>query len=359
MSMKRIVFVTGLPNTGKTQTCIDTVQKCRFMGHYYFDQELYACCDASATDRMMLYREKEKLFALTKKMNFSEVLIPRLENYLRRNPFAFHLFDGYNFVDEYFISLYMIWLNNLFGFDDFNIFIPPAPNQLTLSKSHPLYHKQIDASELIPSFSSGGAYYQGYYFVKDAHSNSENKLSQLHLPDLWGKTVLDIGCNAGLFSLEAARNKALSVLGVDSSQEFINAAREVKKFLMPSANILFINAGFDDLSPDTYGTFDVVLCISALHYCQNLTFLLSRIAKMTNELFVLEVPVGPPGKAMYSIDGTQWIYQKDILIEMLNKQFSTVEEVGHTQQPRYPPNWNPEQVALHRSMQRIVFHCKK
>lgn len=47
------------------------------------------------------------------------------------------------------------------------------------------------------------------------------------LPDLAGKKVIDIGCNAGLYSLEASMRGAAHVLGVDRSSTFIQQARDV------------------------------------------------------------------------------------------------------------------------------------
>lgn len=43
--------------------------------------------------------------------------------------------------------------------------------------------------------------------------------------DLRGKTVLDIGCNAGFYSLEMKRRGAKRVLGIDSSDHYLEQAR--------------------------------------------------------------------------------------------------------------------------------------
>src|SRR6478735_4936202 len=47
-----------------------------------------------------------------------------------------------------------------------------------------------------------------------------------HLPkDLSGKTVLDIGCNAGFYSIEMKRRGAERVLGIDSDPRYLDQAR--------------------------------------------------------------------------------------------------------------------------------------
>lgn len=47
------------------------------------------------------------------------------------------------------------------------------------------------------------------------------------LPDLTGKKVIDIGCNAGLYSLHAGMKGAAHVLGVDRNEMFVAQARDV------------------------------------------------------------------------------------------------------------------------------------
>lgn len=47
-----------------------------------------------------------------------------------------------------------------------------------------------------------------------------------HLPaDLRGKSVLDIGCNAGFYSIEMKRRGADRVLGIDSDERYLDQAR--------------------------------------------------------------------------------------------------------------------------------------
>jgi tRNA (mo5U34)-methyltransferase len=43
--------------------------------------------------------------------------------------------------------------------------------------------------------------------------------------DLSGKSVLDIGCNGGFYSIEMARRGAARVLGIDSDEDYLAQAR--------------------------------------------------------------------------------------------------------------------------------------
>lgn len=112
-------------------------------------------------------------------------------------------------------------------------------------------------------------------------SASNNKLQAIKLPDLMGKRFLDLGCNAGFFCVHAKSSGASYVLGVDSSPRVIGIARE------RHPDIDFLDTGWDKF-PD--GEFDVVICLSAIHYAADAVALASNIHShlSTDGLFVLE-----------------------------------------------------------------------
>ena len=64
--------------------------------------------------------------------------------------------------------------------------------------------------------------------------------------DLTGKTVLDIGCNAGFYSIEMKRRGAARVLGIDSDDHYLAQARFVAETL-----------GFDDVEYRNLSVYDV------------------------------------------------------------------------------------------------------
>src|SRR4051812_28358532 len=64
--------------------------------------------------------------------------------------------------------------------------------------------------------------------------------------DLSGRTVLDIGCNAGFYSIEMKRRGAQRVLGIDSDERYLAQARFATKTL-----------GFDDIEFAQLDVYDV------------------------------------------------------------------------------------------------------
>ena len=82
--------------------------------------------------------------------------------------------------------------------------------------------------ELEPWFHNinlGGIWTAPDHFLGDYPSSKFRRFAS-HLPkDLTGKSVLDIGCNAGFYSIEMKRRGADRVLGIDSDDRYLEQAR--------------------------------------------------------------------------------------------------------------------------------------
>ena len=105
------------------------------------------------------------------------------------------------------------------------------------------------------------------HFLGD-YPGSKFKRFAPHLPkDLRGKSVLDIGCNAGFYSIEMKRRGADRVLGIDSDQRYLAQARLASEVL-----------GFDDIEfakLDVYQVgaigekFDFVIFMGVLYHLRH------------------------------------------------------------------------------------------
>jgi tRNA (mo5U34)-methyltransferase len=83
-------------------------------------------------------------------------------------------------------------------------------------------------AELGPWFHNldlGGVWTAPDHFLGD-YPGAKFRRFAPHLPkDLTGKSVLDIGCNAGFYSIEMKRRGAARVLGIDSDERYLRQAR--------------------------------------------------------------------------------------------------------------------------------------
>jgi tRNA (mo5U34)-methyltransferase len=125
--------------------------------------------------------------------------------------------------------------------------------------------------------------------------------------DLSGKTVLDVGCNAGFYSLEVKRRGAADVLGIDSQRNLIRQAEFVRD--VRGADIDYRRMSVYDLDPHAIGQFDVTLALGLLYHCKHLVLALEKLFIVTRELLILETAIYPPKKApasfSYEVGGLQ------------------------------------------------------
>ena len=85
--------------------------------------------------------------------------------------------------------------------------------------------------------------------------------------DLTGRTVLDIGCNAGFYSVEMAKRGAARVLGIDADERYLQQAR------LATRTLGFGGVEFRNLSVYDVGAlgerFDLVIFMGVLYHLRH------------------------------------------------------------------------------------------
>jgi tRNA (mo5U34)-methyltransferase len=128
----------------------------------------------------------------------------------------------------------------------------------------------------------GGVQTAPGHFLGD-YPNCKWKTFERAVPrDLTGKTVLDIGCNAGFYSLEMKRRGAARVVGIDSDQGYLAQARFAAE--VRGADIEFRELDVYDVAR-LHEKFDVVLFMGVLYHLRHpllaLDLLHEHVAKDT------------------------------------------------------------------------------
>jgi tRNA (mo5U34)-methyltransferase len=113
----------------------------------------------------------------------------------------------------------------------------------------------------------GGIWTAPDHFLGDYPAAKFRRFAE-HLPaDLSGKSVLDIGCNAGFYSVEMKRRGADRVLGIDSDDRYLAQAR------LAGEALGYDNIEFRNLSVYDVGAlgerFDVVLFMGVLYHLRH------------------------------------------------------------------------------------------
>lgn len=352
---KRAVFITGIPETGKTTLAKWFRQKGVFVGVVSLDSILYKCCEVAGEKRIQLakqWNKKSKHWGFDTWAMQSEFLKAEL----LKQPYDYIVLDGFHFRRPRFVRHYMDVLRGA-GYTEFALH-HTLPNTLPLE--NPLYKYQVTPQELLPALSVPNADYQDYWFVKQPHARVSEKLVYLPAEMLRGKTVLDVGCNAGYVSLWCATRGASSVVGVDAEDKYLATARVIKSELMSEFPVVFVKADAQTLASEDMGTFDYVLCLAMLHYVKDYRPVIAQFASLTKLGMVLEVPtIEGCGEYPVTIDGSQWMYARAELVSWLERHFRSVKVLGTTWKPAHPSSWNAKQLALYDKTVRHMYLCEK
>jgi tRNA (mo5U34)-methyltransferase len=84
--------------------------------------------------------------------------------------------------------------------------------------------------------------------------------------DLSGKTVLDIGCNGGFYSLEMKRRGAARVLGIDTDSRYLRQARFAAE--VEGADVQFVRLPVWEIAA-LHERFDLVIFMGVLYHLRH------------------------------------------------------------------------------------------
>ena len=107
---------------------------------------------------------------------------------------------------------------------------------------------------------------------------------------LAGRSVLEIGCNAGFWSIQARRAGARSVLGVDFGPRNIEQANFIRDVIgLDALEYRVMNAY--EVSKEALGEFDVTFFLGLLYHVDKPIEALERLYAVTREVAVIDTTV--------------------------------------------------------------------
>jgi tRNA (mo5U34)-methyltransferase len=124
------------------------------------------------------------------------------------------------------------------------------------------------------------------HFLGDYPAVKWRRFSDRIPADLHGKSVLDIGCNAGFYSIEMKRRGADRVLGIDNDERYLAQGRL-------AADVSGVDVEFRNLSVYDVGAlgerFDIVLFMGVLYHLRHPLLALDLIHEhVAGDLLVLQ-----------------------------------------------------------------------
>src|SRR5829696_3161852 len=156
-------------------------------------------------------------------------------------------------------------------------------------ESFPRWHYEFELDGIVtpifdPAHVNRHSQRKAYFFAPLVHFAGDS---------LAGKKVLDLGCNAGYWSLAATDAGADFVLGVDGRQMHIDQANLVfQAKAIPPERYRFECANVFELDPPE-APFDIVLCLGLLYHVSRPVDLIERISAWNTDLLVIDTALVP------------------------------------------------------------------
>ena len=119
---------------------------------------------------------------------------------------------------------------------------------------------------------------------------------------LKGKRVLDLGCNAGYWSLLSLKHGCEFVLGIDGRKMLIDQANFVFEVnQVQEAKYRFLEANIFDIDWTTLGSFDIVLCLGLMYHVNKPVDLIERISLVNSDILVIDTAISLSKSLVFEI----------------------------------------------------------
>lgn len=124
--------------------------------------------------------------------------------------------------------------------------------------------------------------YEEFNNAKDSYSyNIEWPCIRKLLPDLKGKTVVDLGCGTGIFTFLLEQDNPLEIIGIDLSEEMLQIAKDKAKKNKSRANFVLYDAA--RCANVIEKPVDFIFSSTTSHYIEDLELLFDNVSRSLKE----------------------------------------------------------------------------
>ncbi len=121
--------------------------------------------------------------------------------------------------------------------------------------------------------------------------------------DAAGKSILDIGCGSGPYSVEAANRGAERVLGVDMADGMLEIARRRAQAFKVDGACAFVKGSFPQDAPDEQ--FDHAIVTGVMDYVADAPAFINTVQKLVRKSAILSMP----SKHWFRTPFREWRYR--------------------------------------------------
>ncbi len=169
------------------------------------------------------------------------------------------------------------------------------------------------------------AFFNGYSKIRENENNANNLFEKPALysllPDLAGKTVLDLGCGFGENCIRYVDKGAKRVVGVDISEKMLAVAESENSH----KSIKYLKMPMEDIG-ELREHFDVVVSSLAIQYVEDYQGLVNNIYNLLNDGGVLVFSQEHPINTCFS-SGSRWTKDENGKKLYANVEYYSVDGV--------------------------------
>ena len=213
--------------------------------------------------------------------------------------------------------------------------VPPGPP----AKEAVLVRRIAELGEWFHNLDLHGIPTAPHHFLGDFPNIKWKHISQAIPEDLSGATVLDIGCNAGFYSLQMKQRGAKYVLGVDVDERYLSQARFAAETL--DLEIDFQKGSVYDVD-GIPGQFDYVLFMGLFYHLRYPLFALDKIIKKVGKRLVFQTMIGGSEEAS-TWDDDYPFWNKEVF---LDPNFPAMYFIEQSYSHDYTNWWIPNRGAV-------------
>lgn len=163
-----------------------------------------------------------------------------------------------------------------------------SPHLPTLTETETLSQRIAELGEWFHNLDLKGVKTAPNHFLGDFPNIKFQQINSALPASLEGATVLDIGCNAGFYSIEMKRRGARRVLGIDVDDRYLSQARF-------AAETLDLDIEFEKRSVYTVdeipGQFDYVFFMGVFYHLRYPLFTLDKVVKKVRGQLVFQTMI--------------------------------------------------------------------
>jgi len=120
----------------------------------------------------------------------------------------------------------------------------------------------------------------------------DTMLSGYYAAGLDAKSVVDLACHQGYFSVHLAKAGAASVLSIDARAEHVVDTRLIAR-VMGLNNIQAVQADVHKLDTESLGRHDIVLCLGLIYHLEDPIGALRKARALCKDVCIIETQVVP------------------------------------------------------------------